>query len=83
MPDPPPRPLRPPQTLRDRVGVSRQTYEVDASAAADGLRCKVTIDWIDPGKPTSKAARDAVAERMKRLDEGAKFFLDAMYPIEG
>ena len=71
-----------PPTLRERVGITSQSYSIEASAAEGCFPVTVTLSWCHPGLPTEKADRDAVAETMKRIDEGARAFLDAMYPCE-
>ena len=63
---------------KTRPAIVNYSHRDDVDARQPGMPCSVTIEWCDHGSPHCSST-DALAERMKRVEEAAKSFLGTLY----
>ena len=66
-------------TAKEIPGLVAHRHQISVSVGEAGMPCSVTLEWVDHGSPYVKESKDALAERMKRVEAAAKAFLGTLY----
>ena len=67
------------KTKHEIPGLTAHRHQVSIAVGEAGIPCSVTLEWVDRGSPYVQESKDALAERMKRIEEAAKAFLGSLY----